>query len=131
MTYSLNHRSSHLGYFILELKFLFISSVVTVCISSGKPKPIFLAIVPFCLRMSIQLFDSFFLQSRLHIFLACITILAYLLSTNTSNYAFDLQSITNGYDLHPLLQRFVLHHYSMSQTNNMIFHTYTEVHVLY
>ena len=106
MTYSLNHRSSHLGYFILELKFLFISSVVTVCISSGKPKPMFLLLFLFFLQCPYNCLTT--LQSRLHIFLVCITILAYLLSTNTSNYAFDLQSITNGYDLHPLLQRFVL-----------------------
>jgi hypothetical protein len=32
-----------------------------------------------------------------------------ILATVMSNYVFGLQSITNGYDLHSLLQRFVLH----------------------
>jgi hypothetical protein len=58
----------------------------------------------------------------------CITILAYF-STNIS-YVFNLQSITDGYDLHPLLQRFVVHLFLMSQNNNMTFQTYIEVKVL-
>ena len=44
---SLNYLSPYLGHFFLELKFQFISSAVTVYISSRNFKPMFLATVPF------------------------------------------------------------------------------------